>query len=224
MRLHNPAFQRPPLRFRPVRPVSPSLGRSPRKGGPVRSLRPVRPVSEECKLPSQRREKRPETGPSGLSKLFRHTNQGLVAPGFVKPALQALVAAGRFPERRPRVCTIPRSSEHLPAIQACKAGLTKPGAQPQERRPVRSLRPVRPVSEGCKMPSQRRAELPEVGPSGLSLRKRPTNPCPRRYPPAGRPRGGQRQSDGVVRWHRDGVGDALGFPGAVAISDLGNSA
>jgi hypothetical protein len=31
---------------------------------------------------------------------------------------------------------------------------------------------------------------------------------------------GQRVPDGVVRWYRDGVGDALGFPGAVAISGL----
>jgi hypothetical protein len=84
-------------------------------------------------MPSQRRAERPETGPSGLARLFLRTNQGLVAPGFVKPALQALVAAGRFPERRPCVCTIPRSSEHPPAFQACKAGLTKPGAQPQEK-------------------------------------------------------------------------------------------
>jgi hypothetical protein len=38
--------------------------------------------------------------------------------------------------------------------------------------------------------------------------------------PAGRSAGGQRMSDGVVRCYRDGVGDALGFPGVVAISGL----
>ena len=43
----------------------------------------------------------------------------------------------------------------------------------------------------------------------------------RTHVPAGRSaQGGQREPDGVVRWHRDGVGDALGFLGAGAISDL----
>ena len=61
------------------------------------------------------------------------------------------------------------------AFQACKAGLTKPGAKPQDLRPPRWSRPVRPVSETCKMPSQRRDKGPETGPSGLS-RNRPFSP------------------------------------------------